>query len=268
MNIKVGLKYYRTETLDYNALKGEEVVVESISRYSSTGRDSLKDIIRYSKGRSLNRRVFEARFSEQLAKTENPAAPKVSFAAMKDKPTNRFKVFDKNGNIDAKGIVYQRHNALTGKSNVRDFRPFVEEAYFAERNRVVRQLLSEDLKGYREQAAKNCDVELYDIANHFIRKLDNLDNVKATFLEGHFDASDIVKYYTLRKLSAKNTKYSWINDYITVANVQDSNPVTLYTSNKQTISLVEGSVVLVRGSETFRANLAYNEETKSFEFKL
>lgn len=167
------------------------------------------------------------------------------------KKTPHYKVFDKKGNINVKGVMYQ--HAKTGK----DRRPFVQDIIAKERNKIQAAIKRTDFATHYEKHAPYCDLRLLQVIITLKEYKDRLERSETVL-----SSAELLNYYEFKKLAAQKTDYTWIAKYLTHDNI--AKPLTcLFESNKLQVRIESGSIV-ASGEFNAKVPIKYNEETKQF----
>lgn len=179
--------------------------------------------------------------------------------------SRQFKAFDKKGNLNSIGLVYQ-----CAKFGLTDERPFIVEAIKQELDDFLfKKLLNLDLKELRKKAAKRFNIKL-------IAKLDVLIKTKNSLIPELLAKKESKEYFKaisnvycltkeIEKELEENKKFKWIKKYLTKENL-DQREFTLFDSKKLNIKIKEGKLIMLDKTieEKYPVDIHYSKETDSF----
>lgn len=155
-----------------------------------------------------------------------------------------FKVFNKKGELDIKGLIYQLN-----KSFAVDPRPFVQDLIIKELEKVEDEIRNMKLK------KPKWNIKIAAINEHF-------EKLKASSIDMSTDLC--IAYYEYLKLIEDKTDYSWVSEYVTKANVCSEKPVVLFNSNNIGIYIENGILYMETNTVSYNVEIKYDSSTNSF----
>ena len=186
----------------------------------------------------------------------------ISMPPLTTAPKTRFKVFDKSGNVNAKGVIHQ-----AAKHGFVDNRPFVNTIIDTEFGRILSLIESTNFHRIYEDHAPDLNIVLLAIINQLKAFQDAMDE-KDYKASKQVKLSISLKYYYFEKLLADPTSHKWIADYLTKENMH-ADSVNIFVSNKFTIRISDGVLELFENVgdydvECYRLPIKYDAENNNF----
>lgn len=178
------------------------------------------------------------------------------------KPTNRYKVFKKDGSIDYKGLIYQDNNL-----SFHDQRPFVQDLIRQEQERIKEIIELTDFDKLYSKFAKKFNLKTLGLIKKLQKHQKNLLSYKEANQLVQLDLTRLcLSYYVFEKAIKDTTSYQWIKDYLTLKNINNPKSVTLFVSNNIHIHLKDGELYFIENStnSTYIIPVQYNAKTKQF----
>lgn len=171
---------------------------------------------------------------------------------MSTKQKTRLKVFDKKGNPNTVGLIYQ-----AAKFGIIDDRPFVQKLIVNTCDGIIPRGVNKAL----ETALKNCDL----VAAGHLQNVQMYLEMKKLPAPLPLDAKVIAAHSMLlaKKAIELENDYTWIKDYLTRENIEAKH-VTLYESKKFGIFIESGKVYFNSDDANFSFDIKYDAGTNSF----
>lgn len=169
----------------------------------------------------------------------------------KDTDMRFYTVFDRDGKINAKSVMYQEYKFRT------DSRPFVTKIIDDEIEKVIGSWSKKGLEVLRNNAAKAYDLELVGLLDQIIRSNDKLNEPDCK-VGNDEKVNLVIHWYAVQKMIKQKRKFLWIEELLTKEVMNSKEPVILFSSNKYLISVFCGKIKYERGENLTKSTNEYD----------